>query len=323
MFPHIQGLLAFDTPFLGIAPGVVSHSAEGHYKTAATAYGTVSEIAGVFGWGGANKKGSGNDSKDSSSANNNKQPLALPAASSSSAPASSTDAAATPSWQRWGRYAMFAGAAGAVAAGGAAALYSQRDRFSAGWNWATSHLEFVGCLARPEELRQRVAALSKLNEERGIGCADFYTCLGKGASGTNTGSENNYKTYAANIGQNILRSKYRTFCNLPSDVVVDKSQAGREDGKTAEAASSGLKWVKALNEKAPEETSAHMSMFSPSENAAFYELLHEATEMLAKWVDMGWYSTATPMSEEKSGGSQKQDQKWGAFTDEDDIVVVD
>ncbi|KAK2755101.1 hypothetical protein FQN54_006630 [Arachnomyces sp. PD_36] len=321
MFPHIQGLLAFDTPFLGIAPGVVSHGAEGHYKTAATAYGTVSEIAGVFGWG-ANKKESGNDSKGSSSTNSNKQPLSLPAASSENTPTSNTDAAATPSWQRWGRYAMFAGAAGAVAAGGAAALYSQRERFSAGWNWATSHMEFVGCLARPEELRQRVAALSKLHEERGIGCADFYTCLGKGARDTNSGSESNYKTYAGTLGQSILRSKYRTFCNLPSDVVVDKSRSGNEeDGKTAETASAGLKWVKALNEKAPEETSAHMGMFSPTDNAAFYELLHEASDMLGKWVDMGWYSSATPR--------QKQEQKTGTdasddpLMDEDDIVVVD
>lgn len=333
MFPHIQGLLAFDTPFLGIAPGVVSHGAEGHYKTAATAYGTVSEIAGVFGWGG-NKKGSEKDSKDSSSTNNKQQPLSLPAATSENTPTSSTDAAATPSWQRWGRYAMFAGAAGAVAAGGAAALYSQRDRFSVGWSWATSHLEFVGCLARPEELRQRIAQLSNLHQERGIGCADFYTCLGKGARGTNSGSEDNYKTYAGTLGQSILRSKHRTFCNLPSDVVVEKSgtEKGKEEaevGKTAEAASSGLKWVKALNEKAPEETSAHMSMFLPSDNPAFYELLHGASEMVVKWVDMGWYETATPGSEEKGGDSATgQGQKSSAdnnnaFMDDDDIVVVD
>lgn len=331
MFPHIQGLLAFDTPFLGIAPGVVSHSAEGHYKTAATAYGTVSEIAGVFGWGGVNKKGSGNDSKDSSSTNN-KQQLALPAASSERAPASSTDAAATPSWQRWGRYAMFAGAAGAVAAGGAAALYSQKDRFSAGWSWATSHLEFVGCLARPEDLRKRVAELSKLNTERGIGCADFYTCLGKGARDTNTGSEDNYKNYATTLGQNVLRSKYRTFCNLPSDVVVEsnskteKQEGSGGGGKTAEGASSGMKWIKALNEKAPEETSAHMAMFSPSDNAAFYELLHQASDMLVGWVDRAWYSSATPGSQEKKGDDdlgKTGGENENASMDEDDIVVVD
>ncbi|EER37419.1 conserved hypothetical protein [Histoplasma capsulatum H143] len=207
MFPHIQGLLAFDTPFLGIAPGVVSYTAENHYKTATAAYGAISEVAGVFGWGGAKTSENKTGNTPSTDGNTKSAASALtPATSTSNTSSSTDDAAATPSWQRWGRYAMYAGAAGAVAAGGAAALYSQRDKFLEGWSWATSHLEFVGCLARPEELRRRVSATAKLQQERGIGCADFYTCLGKGAVAAPANSSTSTSSPASSLSRSSVNS---------------------------------------------------------------------------------------------------------------------
>ncbi|GAD95068.1 conserved hypothetical protein [Paecilomyces variotii No. 5] len=295
MFPHIQGLMAFDTPFLGIAPGVVSYGAEGHLKTVATAYSTISEVASVFGFGGDKT------STKTTSATVQEQ-KSLPAPSTNVA---SGDAAATPSWQRWGRYAMFAGAAGAAAAGGAAALYSQKDNLTAGWSWVTSHLVFVGCLARSEELRKRVSALSNLYIERKIGSANFYTCLGRGAQSIPDPTQQS-KT---SISQRIIRSKDRTFCSLPPDM---DEQQNRTDP--------GLIWIKATNDKSPNETTAHINMFSPKENPAFYNLAHQATHLVTEWVDKCWYATATKEQKKENISTSTADDE---PIDNEDVVVVE
>lgn len=298
MFPHVQGVLAFDTPFLGIAPGVISYGAEGHYRNAATAYNTFSEVAGLFGYGGKDNA----SGKGAASAAPKEPAKSLP---------SPPDAAATPSWQRWGKYAMFAGAAGAVAAGGAA-MYTQRQKLTEGFGWVSSHLEFVGCLARASELDQRRARLSSVKEERGIGCVNFYTCLGKGA----TSLVENTSASKTSFSQKIIRAKNRTFCSLPKEV---------EGGE--ESHSPGLLWTKAVNDQATDETTAHTAMFLSKQNPAFFEMLSEACAVLVKSIDKGWYESSTEPAKE---GGQPTDaaqdthtKKDGEFMDGDDVVVVD
>ncbi|OGE56005.1 hypothetical protein PENARI_c003G03486 [Penicillium arizonense] len=295
MFPHVQGVLAFDTPFLGIAPGVVSYGAEEHYRNAATAYNTFSEVAGLFGYGG---KSNASD-KSPNPAPPKESPQALPSA----------DAAATPPWQKWGRYAMFAGAAGAVAAGGAAAMYTQRQKLTDGFTWVSSHLEFIGCLARIQELRQRLVRLSCVKEERGIGCVNFYTCLGKGASSL----VENTSASQTSFSQKIIRSKNRTFCSLPKEV---------ENGE--ESQSPGLLWNKAVNDQATDEVNAHINMFLSKQNPAFFEMLNEACAVLVRSIDKGWYNSSTQPSKadqsNQPGTKAKPDED---FMDADDVVVVD
>ena len=222
MFPYIQGVLAFDTPYLGIAPGVVAHGAEDHYNKASTALAELSSLSGLL-FGGA----------AASSTNNNtaqKPAGALPAPPASTSEKEKKETGGG-GWGSWGKIAMYAGAAGAaVAAGGAA--YAGRQQLTEGWSWVGSHLEFVGCLARGEELRSRVAAMARLSRELGVGFANLYTRLGRGAA----------SKQVSMVG--TIMGSQRTFCNLPKKQVQDV----------------GL-WVEAINDKASDETGAHMGRF--------------------------------------------------------------
>ncbi|KAI9770387.1 MAG: hypothetical protein M1840_003273 [Geoglossum simile] len=191
LFPYISGIIAYDTPYLGVSPGVVAHGAEGHYNTASTALTQLSGLAGGL-WGGnvAVKEDSDINTGDIKTL-----PAPLESTASAEAVKKDGDAAATPAWQRWGKIAMFAGAAGAVAAGGAAA-YMKRDQIAEGWSWVGGHLEFVGCLMKSEDLKKRAAKIVELVEEYEMGFTEFYTVLGKGAAKGKFAEE-------------------RTFCVLP------------------------------------------------------------------------------------------------------------
>ena len=240
LFPYIQAVLAFDTPYLGIAPGVVAHGAEGHYNTASATITQLSGLAGGLGLWGAAKSSEPARKKEPAP----KSIASLPEAPNGSVPVSAdakgkesdqklstgaaavgkeSDAAATPAWQRWGRVAMYAGAAGAVAAGGAAA-YLKREEIGQGWGWVGSHLEFVGCLMRGEELKKRIQDVALRGEEREVGFANLYTVLGRRGK--------------VGIAGNMV-GKERTFCSLPKSDIKKY-------------------WRGQTNDKAEDEIAAHM-----------------------------------------------------------------
>ncbi|OTA89562.1 hypothetical protein M434DRAFT_398514 [Hypoxylon sp. CO27-5] len=244
MFPYIQGVLAFDTPFLGISPGVVAHGAEGHYNSATAALTHLTGLSNIF-WGNYNQA-AGNTGAD-------KPPAALPAPE----PAPEKKRRESNGWG-WGRIAVVAGAAGALAAGGAAAAYLGRDQITTGWTWVSSHLEFVGCLARGAELRDRVTRMVRLKKELGVGFANLYTRLGRAASSKEVSM----------VG--TVMGNERTFCNLPS----------RKDA--------GL-WIEAVNDKARDEIGAHMTMFEPKENPGYRKLSEDAKNLIVKWSRNEWY----------------------------------
>lgn len=231
MFPYVQGVLSFDTPYLGISPGVVAHGAETHYSTASAALTQLSTLTGLW-----SAKGAADAGKDARAQQEKKPVAALPPAAGAASGNKANDSSSA--WGSWGKMALYAGA-GAALAGSAAAAYLKRDQLTEGWTWVSSHLEFVGCLARGEELRRRVAYMARAQGELGVGFGVLYTRLGKGATAVQ-------QQVAGIGGTNMVGTVLggqRTFCNLPS----------RRNGPEKLGV-----WEEAVNDQAVDETSAHM-----------------------------------------------------------------
>lgn len=284
LFPDIRGVLAFDTPYLGIAPSVLAHGAEDKYRTASTVYSGLQSM-GIFGSpAGASSTSAATNA--SASALSNKAPLALPQV---------PDVGSGTGWQKWGKMALYAGAAAAVAAGSAAA-YQNRQAITEGVSWATSHLEFVGCLMRPEDLRKRVAKIEGLSTSQelvrregpagaGGGSKDprlqmmanqkensegkdpmgrvgwmcLYTKLGAAAQKAQ-GSDVNYTgTLMGTVKAG------RTFCNLP------KGQGIRH-------------WKEEVNDAVKDEVTAHMEMFNPAQNPGYKALVEDTKSYVLQWT---------------------------------------
>jgi hypothetical protein len=161
MFPYIQGILAFDTPFLGLSPAVFANGADTNLRTASSAVSQISTLASGFFASRAASEGSKALTNTPTSPTTEKQETEEPPPS--------------PLWQRWGKVAAYAGAAGVLAAGGAVA-YFKRDEIGQGFSWVSSHLEFVGALMKGEEMRLRT---ERASNTEGVGFAVLYTALGE------------------------------------------------------------------------------------------------------------------------------------------------
>lgn len=297
-FPYIQAVVAFDTPYLGISPGVLAHGAEEHLNHATSAYKAYDSASQFFGWGSP-RTGSPAPIANASG-------KALPAADGSTN---------SGGWSKWGKYAAFGGAAAAIA-GAAGAAYLNRNQIAQGLNWAGSHLEFVGVLAKGADLQKRVESVVELSQTHGVGFADFYTALGSKVT-----SQTKYA--GSMLGAD------RTFCVVPKTSRYPASPTGTKrdapsserpppkrrktksdlDGEMTEAdeveeyaldtSKSKGNWVKCVNENAPDELRAHTSMFSPSKNSHYHTMVPWARDFIAEWVDKEWYEGAEKVQDDE------------------------
>jgi hypothetical protein len=83
----------------------------------------------------------------------------------------------------------------------------------------------------------------------------------------------------------------------------------------------GLQWKKAVNNQAADEVQAHVIMFLPKDNPAFFDLVAESCKTLVISIDKGWYNSSTGPAKESE--SLQQPAAEVDFMDADDVVVVE
>ena len=149
--PLIQGILAMDTPFLGISSPMLAYSAFSQFTKVSSAYRLMSMLPASFLRG-----------KDTTG----------PQARRNSHQRTAWELGAIPAWRT---IAAYAGTSGALAAAGVAA-YMNREELYQGYTWIQNHLQFVGVIMKREESRMKLARITALE---GFGFANLYTSLGQ------------------------------------------------------------------------------------------------------------------------------------------------
>ncbi|KAI0019202.1 hypothetical protein F4780DRAFT_462564 [Xylariomycetidae sp. FL0641] len=260
IFPLIQGILSFDTPFNGLARSMFVYGAFSNYQKVSSVFNVMTALS------------------------------AAPSALSRSAFSRSTATVpsartSSPAWKGWQLVAVRTGTVGAIAAGGVTAYmhreqimngmrsmrnlnkesvkegyqqsldtlsqglaYINRGNVGRSFEYLSDHYTFVGTLLKQQELGRRLERMALL---KGVGIHDFYTSLG----------ENGMWSGGYFVPE-------RTFCAIPS-----KDQAA-----------SPL-FSRQVIKKVENEVQAHMSMFIRDKNDEYEQMTEEASNLVIRWFN--------------------------------------
>ncbi|GAA96208.1 uncharacterized protein L969DRAFT_14405 [Mixia osmundae IAM 14324] len=179
-WPDILGVIAYDTPYLGLHPGTFANTATEYASYATQAHSVLTTLG--LGWGALQGlRGTGSSGSKSAPANTR-----APSPAASTSMTNSTTAETEEDKKRSYGWAGAAIGAAAVATAGGVAWY-QRQSIVEGSTWATSwvtdHLEFVGALWKPEPLRARLDQIAAVQKD-GVFFHCYYTQLPTTSTGT-------------------------------------------------------------------------------------------------------------------------------------------
>ncbi|RYP75022.1 hypothetical protein DL771_002670 [Monosporascus sp. 5C6A] len=260
MFPLIQGILTFDTPFNGLARSMFVYGAFSNYSKVSNVFNAMTALSAApvaFGRSAFTK-------------------------SATSVPASRSF---SPTWKAWQLIALRTGTVGAIAAGGVAAYvhrekimeglksirnlnkesmkegynqgidtlsqglaYINRGNVGRSFEYLSDHFTFVGALLKQQELSRRLDRMASL---RGVGIHDFYISLG----------ENGVWSGGYFVPE-------RTFCAIPQKEHEAYNLFSRQVVKRVQ-----------------DEVQAHINMFKPDKNEDYERMTKEASDFVVGWFN--------------------------------------
>ncbi|KAI1073730.1 hypothetical protein F5B20DRAFT_597285 [Whalleya microplaca] len=260
IFPLIQGILTFDTPYNGLARSMFVYGAFSNYQKVSSVFNVMTALSAAPSALGASAF--------------KRTTASLPPSKSSS-----------PAWKGWQLVAVRTGTVGAIAAGGVVAYthrqqimngmrsvrnlnkesvkegyqqsmdtlsqglaYINRGNVGRSFEYLSDHFTFVGALMKQQELNRRLERMAAL---KGIGIHDFYTSLG----------ENGMWSGGYFVPE-------RTFCAIPSKDHLAYHLFSRK-----------------VIKKTEDEISAHMSMFIRDKNEQYEQMTDEASNLVIRWFN--------------------------------------
>ncbi|ODN79712.1 hypothetical protein L202_03636 [Cryptococcus amylolentus CBS 6039] len=279
MWPKVVGILAFDTPYLGLHPHTFKHHISqaatyfDHARSIASAATMLSPVASSLGWNMFGKKSDASANSSNAQASSSKGKSRSTTVTETSEQSAEKSAASNTFWSGLSQvssgkkmYGLGAAALGAAAMG---AAYYRREDFVTGWKWGYEHMTFVKNLWDSEGMTTRLEAVDGLIKERGLLFSNYYSHL------------------PPNPPDHLVA---RTFSILPPTNHPLYPY-----------------FRPASNTLAKDEVSAHMGMFNPKTNDGFYDLGLAVVKEIGERIEREGVGRKEGIVEEELGAGEERE----------------